>query len=144
MNLEDFVNESNRIEGIRRSATQEEIAAHDAFVNLVRPTIADLQALVTALQPGALLRDKPGRDVRIGAHLPPRGGVEIRKKLGHLLLTIGEHTPYSAHCAYEALHPFTDGNGRSGRALWLWMKRGLASRGFLHQWYYDSLDASRR
>ena len=144
MNLEDFVNESNRIEGIRRSATQEEIAAHEAFVNLVRPTIEDLQTLVSVLEPGALLRDKPDRNVRVGAYYPPLGGADIKKKLGHLLLTIGEHTPYTAHCAYEALHPFTDGNGRSGRALWLWMMKGRAPLNFLHTFYYQTLAASAR
>ena len=144
MDIVDFVEESNRIEGIRRGATQEEIAAHESFVSLIRPAIEDLQALVSVLEPGALLRDVLGRDVRVGGYYPPCGGPGIRKKLGHLLLTIGEHTPYSAHCGYEALHPFTDGNGRSGRALWLWMMRGHVPLGFLHQFYYQALNVSAR
>ncbi len=143
-NLQDFVNESNRIEGIQRGCTPEELDAHRAFVSLVKPTVADLQALVSILQPGAVLRDKAGRDVRVGSYYPPRGGPDIKRKLGHLLLTIGERTPYSAHCAYEALHPFTDGNGRSGRALWLWMMQGRAPLGFLHTFYYQTLQASAR
>ena len=50
---------------------------------------------------------------------------------------------YVLHCRYESLHPFTDGNGRSGRALWLWMMGGIeeAPLGFLHTWYYQSLEA---
>lgn len=139
MDIEDFVNESNRIEGIRRSATQDEIGAHQMFVALTLPTIEDLQVLVSVLQPGAVLRDRVGLDVRVGGHYPPRGGPDIKKKLGRLLLQIGEHTPYTAHHAYESLHPFTDGNGRSGRALWLWHVGGQAPLGFLHHWYYLSL-----
>ena len=144
MNFEDFVNESNRIEGILRPAGADEITAHGAFLALIKPTIADLQALVNVLQPGAVLRDRAGLDVRVGSYYPPRGSPDIKKKLGHLLLTIGEHTPYSAHQVYEHLHPFTDGNGRSGRALWLWMMKGHAPLGFLHSWYYASLRENRK
>jgi hypothetical protein len=40
--------------------------------------------------------------------------------------------------------PTTDGNGRSGRALWLWCMRGRAPLGFLHQFYYQTLGAAER
>ena len=142
MNLKNFVTESNRIEGITRT-TREEILAHEAFVALTHPCIADIVGLVSVLQPRALLRDEPGRDVRVGTYYPPRGGLHVRNDLRLLLERLGEHSPYTAHLAYEALHPFTDGNGRSGRALWLWMMGGLdhAPLGFLHHWYYQSLAA---
>jgi len=82
-------------------------------------------------------------DVTVGSHTPPKGGANIRQSL-ETMLTIfkrGENqsVPYLAHQYYEELHPFTDGNGRTGRALWLWYMHGNAPLGFLHTWYYQSL-----
>lgn len=51
-------------------------------------------------------------------------------------------SPFTTHLRYESIHPFSDGNGRSGRALWLWQMKGRAPLGFLHQFYYQTLAAS--
>ena len=50
-------------------------------------------------------------------------------------------SPFAVHVAYENLHPFMNGNGRSGRALWLWHMGGIEKvpLGFLRTWYYQSL-----
>ena len=61
--------------------------------------------------------------------------------LQHLLESSA--APYEAHKWFEALHPFTDGNGRTGRIYWLWQmqKMGLSTElGFLHTYYYQSLE----
>lgn len=138
MDLSDFVRESNRIERIVRDPTTEEIAAHERFLS-IGPNIDTIVEFVTAVQPDAHLRDRHGMDVRVGAFLPPPGGPHIRQQLGDLLSTARD--PYWVHHLYETLHPFTDGNGRSGRVLWLWMMGGIhrAPLGFLHHWYYQSL-----
>ena len=156
--LMSFVRESNRIEGIMREPHSHELMALERFLALDTVTIADLQVFVTVTQPGAVLRDQPHLNVQVGNHVAPRGGMHVVGSLGNLLSSergdinprLQDRDPFETHRAYERLHPFTDGNGRSGRALWLWMMCNRGGRdkeralrlGFLHSWYYQSLDAS--
>ena len=139
--LEGFVWESNRIEGINRKPTQEEIVAHEVFLANKEVTVKDMEAFVSIVQPGAILRNKIGLNVRIGNYYPPSGGPEIEKQLEVLLRKANTYpmNSYRTHLAYEKLHPFTDGNGRSGRVLWLWQVGGEAPIGFLHSFYYQVL-----
>lgn len=145
-----FAEESNKIEGIHGDGAH--ILHGQALEGLLcvqNPTVETMIQFVSTIQPKAQLRERVGLDVRVGNHYPPRGGPSIRGELILILDSIREDkdTPYSNHRAYESLHPFTDGNGRSGRALWLWQMVHhhdySGKRLFLHQWYYQSLDACR-
>lgn len=144
--LEPFVAESNLIEGITET-TDAHVAAHLDFLR-GPVTIANIAALVSVLQPDARLRDKTDvSGVRVGNHIAPPSGPHIAKKLRAI---IAMRDPWEQHIAYETLHPFTDGNGRSGRAIWLhryWhettLDRGALFRGFLHSWYYHTLQNAR-
>jgi len=142
-----FVRESNKIEGIFRDPTTEEILAFENFLELPIVHVHSLQELVHVFQPGAVLRNQRGRDVYVGNHRPPPGGPSIVRELHEILAEVyaDDATPYSLHKRYEDLHPFTDGNGRTGRALWAWQMVNYSippglSLGFLHAFYYQTLE----
>jgi hypothetical protein len=146
LNLPEFVRESNMIEGIHREPTEAEIDCLKDFIDLPVVRTLDLCAFVQINQPDANIRNKLGMDVRVGGHQTPNGGKRIVDMLQKLLDNIEDLTPYEMHSLYEQLHPFTDGNGRSGRALWAWQmwEIGLSMhRGFLHTFYYQTLNDAR-
>jgi hypothetical protein len=106
-------------------------------------TIRDLEKFVAVYQRNARLRVHPGMDVRVGSYVPPKGGEHIREMLRALLDDInGERIDaWNARIQYESIHPFTDGNGRSGRVIYHWQMRDtrMADLGFLHASYYQTL-----
>ncbi len=140
-NVFKFIKESNAIEEITREPSVAEIKEHLRFMALETITVTQLKRFVRVYQPDAVLRNKQGLNVWVGGRRCPEAGPAITKQLKHLL-EIANHRhreeAYAVHHSYEQIHPFTDGNGRSGRMLWLWMMRETPF-GFLRHWYYQSL-----
>ena len=146
----DFICESNRIEGILRDLKEDEIAAHERLLKLVQlhpTTVGDFQAVIA---PGKPIRERPGMNVRVGNHIAPEGGPNIIHRLQRILSNANDasRSPWSVHVAFETLHPYMDGNGRTGRAIWAWQMQGLGqdpfALPFLHRFYYQTLDANER
>lgn len=143
INIKEFVRENNKIESILREPTEAELEATAEFLQLEKVDIHNLEWLAAAYQPGVVIRNRVGLDVRVGNYFPPPGGSNVPHRLMVLLNKIhqNEINSYFAHIEYESIHPFTDGNGRTGRTLWLWQMQGLplAELPFLHAWYYQTL-----
>lgn len=147
--LYGFLKESLEIESIFREPTPEELVATWEFIQLEEVKVTDLCYLVHVYQSDAVLRDNPTKNVWIGGRQAPVGGLNLVSKVGQLVwdYTSGNNRhldldPWLAHSEYEYLHPFTDGNGRSGRAFWanLMYHYGYKFQyKFLQMFYYQTL-----
>ena len=146
--LREFIRESNRIEGIVRDPETYEVEAHQRLLACDYLTLKSVEDFVFDIC-GKRLRRQVGMGVRVGPHLPPPGGPQIEHALEALLASINErqYSAWEAHTRYELLHPFMDGNGRSGRAIWNWQmqreRRDPYAIPFLHRFYYQTLDEVR-
>ena len=140
-----FVKESNAIEGIVRNPTREELDATEALIANRSMTVEALNSLQKVYAPGMHLRNKIGLDVRVGTYFPPPGSPKIEGDLWNIIgmANSRDFDAWEVHVAFELLHPYMDGNGRVGRALWAWKMINDGTDPFelpfLQQFYYQTL-----
>lgn len=142
--LREFIIESNKIEGIYTPPSFDFVDNVRDWLQLNSLISRDLLWLAEKIDSSIQLRDKVGLNVIIGKHVPLLGGNEVVIKLESLLTRMNQGLdPYIIHKEFEKLHPFTNGNGRIGRLIWLWQMLILYNDwpelGFLCTWYYQSL-----
>ena len=105
-----------------RSLRQRPLSTATAEVVCTR--IKNVQMQVRRVPGTALANQQTGEVI----YTPPVGEALLREKLANWERFIHEHTDIDplirmavAHYQFEAIHPFTDGNGRTGRVLNLLM-----------------------
>ena len=154
LHLRDFIIESNRISGITQKICKDDADAYEDLLRLNKLTIESLLELLQFICPQGRLRSRTGMDVKRGNHTPPLGGYDVVKELTELLRLINESAykgygtkvAFATHLMFERLHPFTEGNSRIGRAIWLWLMwhdMDAMQRGFLHSFYFQTLQAHK-
>ena len=146
--LSDYVKESNWIEGI----TDRE--SHKDHTRRLADFIQGELTVGTVLKfnKANALRDKDDMNVMIGGKICPRGGKHIAVKLSEIiekgseLYLFNTASVLKTHQDFEVLHPFMDGNGRTGRAIFLWQYFGMFKEipeSFLKLYYYYTLSMAR-
>lgn len=141
-----FCMENNTMYGTRRPTLLKHVDATEQLIRQDTVSVEDMMSLADVFSPGTELRTVPGMNSRVGpeSFRPPPGGPEMMDRFVDLMRRAneGEH-PYKIHQEYLTLHPFRDGNGRTGRVLWAWGMinqnlRPWLKVGFLRAWYYQS------
>jgi len=143
MTLDNFILQSWAIEGEFLGPTDRiEITTHvREFLKRELTELSVLRLMADVFKGRIQLRSSPGMDVRVGSHNAPPGGPNIGKQLNDLLEDSRHLTPFELYCRFETLHPFTDGNGRMGRFVWLHKMGGNVDLLFLQAFHYQALDA---
>jgi len=141
--LRKFIQESNKIESIE-DITEIPYSVK-AFNKIEKITVESIlkihKEIMSNLEPdiAGQLRDKV---VYVGGRTCPTEDLENR------LLALCLVTPETSiqaldwHIRFETIHPFFDGNGRTGRLIYYWQCKNIGVQPILFcksnlQWYYD-------
>lgn len=144
----EHLRESNLIEGI--DDPQADRQSYDAWQwCATRPTV-DLDTILGLHHriTGSQLGEHAGRLRQVNVRVGPRVASPWQQVPGMLAEWVGklarwaDHDPQQMHIEFEHIHPFVDGNGRTGRCLMWWHEVRLGRAPTLlraddRQRYYD-------
>lgn len=156
--MKKHIRESNLIEGFDNPEFDKKALEVWNFLNaqqkLTHTTVMTVQNGLTQLQPElkptqrGLYRTLP---VWVGHWLAPQP-TEVGKLMSEWLATFMQMTPKRAHIAFEKIHPFIDGNGRTGRMLMWWHELKIGKKPTLilssqkekyYKWFSEDGDGSQ-
>ena len=109
----EAVRQSYALSSCRREPTTAELGAHRGLMMCRRLEPSNLIVLMSYIDPAATLRqdgDRQGADDGAGALLKLLALANAKLAAPHELMSL-----------FTLAKPFTAGNGRCGRALWLWL-----------------------
>jgi Fic family protein len=153
-----YIHQSNLIEGYNdRKMDAQSLLAWDYLKEidmLTHTVICKLQKMITLpqdnLQPNwrGYYRSVARINVTVGLHTPP-GYQFVESLMSNWLLDLDKTDSKINHVKFEDIHPFVDGNGRTGRMLMWWqqLKRGeklwlIKARDRME--YYEFLEEARK
>lgn len=133
--LKELIKQSNLIEGIDDpKEIKQSMYAWDYLIeqpDLSHSVICKVQKVITLHQAELMphhrgyYRDMAQINVQVGRYTPPTYA-EVPALMEHWVAEYSQMTPWEAHVEFERIHPFVDGNGRTGRMLMWWdeIRRG--------------------
>lgn len=127
----EHIKQSNLIEGVRDSDEVDRSLVAWSYLREQEELTLEVVLEVHQLIMRNLWRSIAGKlrqnGVMVHGALCPHYS-EVPALLNNWLVIYKEHTPKSAHIGFELIHPFRDGNGRTGRMLMWWHEIQLGKK----------------
>lgn len=128
--IAEFLRESNAIEQVYDLASLgQALVAWDYLSKQTKLTHEVVLTTHRLLMKGKLEKDELGHYRKVPVWIAGREGLEagkINQAMSNWIANWEQTDPRTAHVAYETIHPFIDGNGRTGRMFmnWMFQQRG--------------------
>jgi len=126
----EFLRESNAIEHVYDlESLGQALVAWDYLTKQKKLTHEVILTTHRLLMKGKLDKENLGKYRKVAVRIWDHEGLEagkINQAMSNWIVNWEQTDPRTAHIAYETIHPFIDGNGRTGRMFmnWMFIQRG--------------------